>query len=235
MLSLYTGTPGSYKSYHAVDEICRILKFGGRVIANFKISDDFLKSKQCKGTFIYVNNRDITCQYFIDFARKHHSNKIYKCQTFVYIDEASILFNQRVFGKSDKVARLNWINFFANSRHFGYDFILIVQQDKMIDAQIRALVESEFRHRSIKHYKLFGSFLSKFFKMFFVIEVWYPARLKVGATPRFFHLFVARRYDTMGNFLCDDCQDQNFNDDRHQIITTGIEVPVNDLRKNIQK
>ena len=152
---LYSGTPGSFKSYHAVKSCISWLKSGGNLITNFPL--DYKKSikKPVSGVYEYVNNLDLTVEYLLDFAVKHHKPSV-KAQTLIVIDEASIKFNSRDFMVKD---RMRWINFFANHRHFNFDVIMITQQDRMLDRQIRGLIETEYKHRSIKNYKTFGFFL----------------------------------------------------------------------------
>ena len=42
----------------------------------------------------------------------------------------------------------------------GYDCILISQDDKCIDKQIRAVLETEYLHRNVSKYKLFGKIIA---------------------------------------------------------------------------
>lgn len=200
MIYLYTGTPGSFKSYHAVAECLTSLKRGKNVITNFPLAyEKKLKKKQVSGVYEYVNNLQLTVKYLVDFAIKHHTNSV-KSQTLLVIDEASIKFNSRDFSKKD---RLEWINFFANHRHFNFDIILIAQQDRMIDRQIRGLIETEYKHRVIKNYKAFGFILSSLFlrRSFLAVEYWYPCGLRSGSRLYFFNKKIACCYDTMLLFV----------------------------------
>lgn len=195
---LYSGTPGSFKSYHAVKSCISWLKSGGNLITNFPL--DYKKSikKPVSGVYEYVNNLDLTVEYLLDFAVKHHKPSV-KAQTLIVIDEASIKFNSRDFMVKD---RMRWINFFANHRHFNFDVIMITQQDRMLDRQIRGLIETEYKHRSIKNYKTFGFLLySLFGGCFMCIEVWYPCKLNVGSSFNIFNKKIASCYDTMGLFI----------------------------------
>ena len=58
----------------------------------------------------------------------------------VIIDECQIIFNCRDFGRKDRGA---WVTLFSQHRKLGFNFILITQNDRMLDKQIRALVETE--------------------------------------------------------------------------------------------
>lgn len=195
---LYSGTPGSYKSYHAVKQSILWLKSGGNLITNFPL--DFKKKikKPIKGVYVCVNNLELTVDYLIKFACDHHHVGT-KAQTLVVIDEASIKFNSRDFNMKD---RMDWINFFANHRHFNFNVILITQKDIMLDKQIRGLIETEYKHRIIKNYKALGMFLNFIFRgCFMCIEYWYPCKLKTSAYLSFFNKSIADCYDTMGLFV----------------------------------
>lgn len=196
MISLYSGTPGSYKSYHAVMESVQALRLGKNVITNFPLNYKKRIKKPIKGTYECVNNIDLTVDYLINFACDHHKPGT-KAQTLVVIDEASIKYNSRDFNMHD---RMDWINFFANHRHFNFDVILITQKDMMLDKQIRGLIEVEYKHRSLKEYKALGLLLS-FTGAFMVIEIWYPCKLKTGSSMKFFNKRIADCYDTMGLFV----------------------------------
>jgi len=194
---LYSGTPGSYKSYHAVKECLTWLKQGRNLITNFPLLYQ-KRIKKIRGVYEQVTNDELTIDYLIDFAIKHHKKGV-KAQTLLVIDEASIKFNSREFQNKD---RLQWVNFFANHRHFNFDVILIAQQDRMIDRQIRMLIETEYRHRALKHYGFVGMMANLLFRGFFiVIERWYPAQTRVGSSFGIFNKRIANCYDTMGLFV----------------------------------
>ena len=89
----------------------------------------------------------------------------------VVIDEAQLIFNSREFGRKD---RMQWVSLFSQHRHLGYNFILITQHDRMLDRQIRALVESEVRHRKLNNYGFIGFLLSLIqVQLFVALEYWY--------------------------------------------------------------
>ena len=120
----------------------------------------------------------------------------------VVIDEASIKFNSRDFNVKD---RMEWIRFFANHRHFNFEIVLIAQQDRMLDRQIRGCIETEFKHRALKNHKLFGRFLNWLFHgCFMCVEYWYPCKLKNEAMFHVFNKRIASCYDTMALFIDSD-------------------------------
>lgn len=178
---------------HAITD----LKYGRNVISNFPMDFSPIKLKK-RGLFEYWSNDKITPENLLKFAKEHHK-KGYNAQTVVIIDEASTMFNSRDFGRAD---RLQWINFFANHRHFNFDFILVTQSDKMLDKQIRGLIEQEIRHRAVANYNFFTFIFSKIVKgVYATVEYWYPCRMRNGGS---FHKFDRKKascYDTMALFI----------------------------------
>lgn len=171
-ITLYSGTPGSGKSYHAASEIWNWLRFKDRgLICNFPLNGKILKErKRCR--FDYVDNRDLTVDFLKDYASIYHKVGVER-QTLVVIDEAQVLFNARTFAAKN---RQEWCTFFSQHRKYGYDFILIAQYDRMLDRQIRCLLEYEVRHRKLNNYGFGGFFLSLFTGLstwFIAIEYWY--------------------------------------------------------------
>lgn len=198
MLSLYSGTPGSYKSYHAVAEVISWLRLGRNVICNFPVDYKHVIKRKIKGEYQFLLDDQITVDYLIDYAKTHHKKSVH-AQTLVVIDEASLKFNPRDFGRKD---RMTWINFLANHRHFNFEFILITQTDRMLDRQIRGLIETEYKHRAIKNINTLCWFIDKIFRgCYMIIEYWYPCRFRVKAEFGIFHKRIADCYDTMALFV----------------------------------
>jgi hypothetical protein len=167
-ITVYTGTPGSGKSFHAAKDIVRRLKRGGGLICNFPINEGYVKKK--KTHVEYWDNSEFSVERFVKYALDNH--KIGKeGQTLVVIDECQILFNCRDFGRKDRNA---WVNLFAQHRKLGFNFILITQSDRFLDKQIRALIEEEVRHRKLNNYGIGGLLLGLTFKTWFIaISYWY--------------------------------------------------------------
>lgn len=173
MISLYTGTPGSGKSFHAAKDIVTRLKRGGTLIANFPINLDSIK--KVKGNFIYRDNLEMTVEFLVEYAKENHVIGK-EGQALIVIDEAQVIFNCREYGNKD---RFGWVKFFSQHRKLGYNIILIAQNDKMIDKQIRALVEYEVKHRKINNYGFAGLLFSLTFQTYFVaIDYWYGMKGK---------------------------------------------------------
>ena len=67
----------------------------------------------------------------------------------LFIDECAVYFNARNWNDSK---RKDWIKFFhSQHRKLGYDVYLVTQFDSMVDKQVRALVEYEFKHRKLNN------------------------------------------------------------------------------------
>ena len=177
-ITLYSGTPGSGKSYHAARDIAARLRRGGGLIANFPVNEGAVK--KCKSRVDYWDNAELTPERLVSYALEHH--KIGKeGQTLVVVDECQVIFNCRDYSRKD---RAGWVQFFSQHRKLGFDFLLITQQDRMLDRQFRGLIETEVRHRKLNNYGTGGFILSLFTGLstwFIAIEYWYGGnKLKLG-------------------------------------------------------
>lgn len=193
MIYLYTGTPGSGKSYHATSKIYYKLhykkkKYVGRVISNYwlDIDDD---------RFLYLDNSEITVDKLIQFALKNHKVGI-EGQTLLVIDEAQIIFNSRTWntgtGKGISANdRMQWIKFFSQHRKFGFDIILVCQNDRMLDRQIRVMTEYEVAHMKINNY-----FRILPLTFFLAVTRWYGQKMKLDHNTILFRKKIARLYDS---------------------------------------
>ena len=200
MIYLYSGTPGSGKSYHAVAVIAHKLgrRDKNRVIANFPLT-----GKKITSRFEYWDNSDITIGRLMDYARRHHRLGV-EGQTLVVIDEAQCIFNSRDWNgkgvlhsalKRQPDSRMDWIKFFSQHRKFGYNVILIAQSDKMLDKQIRSLIEYD-----VKHIKMNNGFFFFLPTSFLAVEKWYGQRMKLGQEVIWYHKRVAAMYDSYALF-----------------------------------
>lgn len=202
MIYLYSGTPGSGKSLHTASVIYWTLRRGLPVISNFAINTG--RIKRIKGGFREVENDNLKPDYLIDFSREYFQGRRVKEGTILLvIDECQLIFNAREWNVK---GRNEWLSFFTQHRKYGYDIILVAQFDRMIDRQIRALIEYEQIHRKVSNYGIKGRILSAFCfgNLFVSVKVWYPMKEKVGS-----ELFVSHKkyyslYDTFGSFASAD-------------------------------
>lgn len=196
MINLYSGTPGSGKSYHAIQLALRVLSWGRPVIANFPMVFD--KKEIKKGydkRFHYWTNDNITIETLVRFALDNQFiEKRKESQCLVIIDEAGGRFNSREFKSSD---RRSWIDFFSQHAKVGYDFLLVAQNDRMLDRQIRGYMENETIHRKLNNFAMFWMLP---FTVFVGIEYWYVARQRVAASFMLYRQKIANKYDRFRMF-----------------------------------
>lgn len=196
MIYLYSGTPGSGKSLNSIRDIINKLSLGGNVIANFPIKTELIKPHRKKklGKFIYRDNKDLTVKFLTDFALINHEKGI-EAQTLIVIDEAQAMFNPRDFRDKN---RKDYNHFFSLHRHLGYNVILITQNDRLLDKQIRCLIEYEIKHRKINNFKLIGRMLP--FCTFACVTYWYGVREKIGVEFFTYKKKLASMYDSYALF-----------------------------------
>lgn len=178
-IDFFSGTPGSGKSLHAAKKIVDWSRQGKPVITNFEVD----LSKYPKANQICVDDDDLTPDFLVKFSREYfQGRKLTKKDEdtiLLVIDECQLVFNSREYQKKDRKA---WIKLFSTHRHLGYHVILIAQMDKMLDKQIRGLIEYEFIHRKLSNFGKAGKLLTIALagEMFTSVQMWYPLKLKIG-------------------------------------------------------
>lgn len=201
MIYLYSGTPGSGKSLHQAIDIYYDLKFNKPVIANYTINTDIFHKNV---PFIYLPNNKLTPDELVKISQEYFKNHKFKeGKLKLYIDECQILFNAREWNIK---GRDDWLVFFTQHRKYGYDIYLIAQFDRMIDRQIRSLIEYEVIHRKVKNFGFWGGLFNVLALggLFVAITVWYPLKEKTGseffkANKKYFELY--NTYDTFNKKL----------------------------------
>lgn len=199
MISLYSGTPGSGKSLHCARTITNWSRLGYPVIGNFTVD----LSKYKRADFTYCPNDKMTPEFLVNYSRQRFGSKQPKeGSILLVIDECQLLFNAREWQQS---GRAQWLSFFTQHRKLGYDIILIAQFDRMVDRQIRSLIEHEYIHRKMSNFGWQGKIMSLFFggKTFIAVKMWYPLHEKLGS-----EIFHARKslysiYDSYATFDAD--------------------------------
>lgn len=198
MISLYSGTPGSGKSLHCARTIINWSRLGYPVVGNFTVD----LSKYKRADFTYCPNDKMKPDYLIKLSQEKVGSKPKEGSILLVIDECQLLFNAREWQQS---GRAQWLSFFTQHRKLGYDIILIAQFDRMVDRQIRSLIEHEYIHRKMSNFGWQGKLLSLFFggKTFIAVKMWYPLHEKLGS-----EIFHARKwmysvYDTYAAFGSD--------------------------------
>ena len=163
MIDLYSGTPGSGKSLHTADVISRWLhQVRAPVIGNFSFNAAACHPRGW-GSYLEVNNLMLNPEFLEYFSEKYKRLRGWQTvpeeHILLVIDEAQLLFNAREWNKGD---RAGWISFFTQHRKLGYKVILIAQFDRMLDRQIRSVIEYEHVHRKVKNVGTFGKLFNFF-------------------------------------------------------------------------
>jgi len=196
MITLYSGTPGSGKSLHVSRDIIKHLCKKSAVIANFPINTKLVKKRKGKnsGDFIYRKNIDLTADYLRKVA-KHYNKDRKEGQLLLVIDEAGMKFNSRGWQSPD---RMDWLEFFSQHRKLGYNIIMVSQQDRQIDKQMRAVLEYDVKHKKANNFKTLGLILSALrIPIFSAVTYWYGQAERVGAEVFRFRKRDSQIYDTM--------------------------------------
>lgn len=181
MIYLYSGTPGSGKSLDVARVIYYQLKKHIPCVCNFDINTKKINGSNEKD-FIYYDNTSLDPSKLIDISKEYFkTHKFKEGQLLLVIDECQLMFNAREWNKE---GRDSWLSFFTQHRKYGYDVILVAQFDRMIDRQIRSLIEYEQVHRKVSNFGLRGKLISLFAggKLFVSVKVWYPMKERVGST-----------------------------------------------------
>lgn len=200
MISLYSGTPGSGKSLHSAADILRRIKFKKMTIGNFPISID-------SEYYIFLDSA-LNVKWLIDFSKEYFKRHPYKEGAIrVYIDEAQLLFNCRDFSRNDRAL---WISFFTQHRHLGYDIVFMCQFNRMLDRQIRSLIEYEFIHKKVNRFGFKGWIISLCFlhpgNLFCYTKIWSPLNEKVESGFFSYKKKLGKLYDT--NRLFDNLKEE---------------------------
>lgn len=194
---LYSGTPGSGKSYHVVLDAWRYLSgfHDHVVISNFYLT----LPKKTRNKYIYLDNSELTPERLVDIVRDNPISGR-EGRYICIIDEAQLIFNARSW---DAKARASWISFFTQHRKYGYDIYLIAQFDRMLDRQVRCLIETEVRHRKMNNYKHGWIFSLLFFgkPVFMAISYWYGGnKIMLDRDIMIYSRKIGKLYDTYTAF-----------------------------------
>lgn len=194
MITFFSGTPGSGKSLHTAMVIYNnLFKKKNNVICNFDINQDIYNSKKKKGKFEYITNLELDVEYLKNFALENHKTQK-EGQTLLIIDECQLLFNSRNWQQN---GRMEWIEFFTQHRKYYYDIILISQFDRLIDRQIRSLIEYETVHRKVNNFKI-GDYLPV--TLFVYVTKWYSQKAKISSKFFIYQKKYSKLYDSYKTF-----------------------------------
>jgi len=204
MIYLYSGTPGSGKSLQMAHEVVKWIKsYKKNVIGNTRISVDAIMGKSIKehGKFYFFDNEYLTPDILYRYALRFHREDI-ESQTLIVIDEAQAKFHPNVMkleAQENKFYRKEWLDFFTQHRQLGYDVLIITQFDKLLDAQVRCLLEYNYVHRKANNFQAIGKFLTLMgFSLFVQIQKWYGVNAVSGTQYFTYSKKYANIYDSYG-------------------------------------
>lgn len=193
MIYLYSGTPGSGKSLHQASDLYYWLRNGKPAITNFDIETGIIDTKK-EILHYYADNSVLSPEFLIKVGQIYFKNHKFKEGAIrVYIDECQLLFNAREWNTK---GRKEWLSFFTQHRKYGYDIYLVAQFDRMIDRQIRSLIEYEVIHRKVKNFGKWGFVFNTLAggNLFVAVKIWYPMKEKISSeffkgNKRYFSLY----------------------------------------------
>ncbi|WP_164685075.1 zonular occludens toxin domain-containing protein [Brevibacillus reuszeri] len=194
MIWQYVGTIGSGKSYHALEKIVEYLGKGKHVIANFPLSfPPYMVRKGYADRFLFLPDHLLEDERAISFLLKTSKDMGFnegEGNCLVVIDEAGNYFPP---DKSTSPLQKYWNKFFTQSRKLGYDFILVMQDDKQINRTIRACCEYEIKHRKANNIFPFSMLP---FTIFMYVTYWKQTRERLSSESSLFVKKFSSLYDT---------------------------------------
>ncbi len=154
MILCYQGSPGSGKTYDAVNRVIENLKRGRVVYTNIDGLDDSLNREVVKvltnlddfeisKRLVYLTSDQIACFW------KHC-----KSGSMIVIDEIHKWFNSRDWQSAKNREFADWA---STHRHQGYDVIMVTQNIQKVDSQVRSVVEFTYEYRKLN---MFGSWVN---------------------------------------------------------------------------
>lgn len=224
MITMFSGTIGSGKSYHALERVIDYLSKGKHVMANFPLN--FTEGQIRQGwanRFMYVDDSYFMSVHGIrllmDVSRREgwlDSEDEDLC--LLVIDEAT-----NFFAKEDntKPEQRLWRTFFTQSRKFSYDIIMIVQDDQSINKTISKCIEYDVKHRKANNIFPF-SILSLFkITIFIYITYWKQQRTRLKSASSVFLKRLSKMYQHKKLFA-------NLDDELDKFIKLLPAVPMPD-------
>jgi len=203
-ITLFSGNPGQGKSLHLCMEIYQRLKNNRNVIANFPIVESVFYKKRLfsskivkikkMGKFEYIPNANLTVRKLVQYAMENHKPRE-EAQTLLCIDECQLFFNPREYMKSD---RLSWNNFFIQHRKLGYKIILVAVNGRILDRQIRDIIEFDIKHRQVSNFGGIGKLFPR--GLFACITYWCANKKKLSMDFIRYSNFYGEMYDTYKMF-----------------------------------
>lgn len=194
MISQYIGPIGSGKSYHALEDIYAHLKKGLYVIANFplRFTDRMIRLGYADRFLFLPDNfleDESGISVFLHLSDKYKFNE-FSNLCLVVLDEAGGVYPP---DQATSPVQRMWKDFFKQSRKLGFDFILIMQDEKEINRTITSCIEYKVVHR--KANAIFPFSLLPF-TLFLHITYWKQSRTRLRSGSSIFVKSFGKMYDT---------------------------------------
>lgn len=155
MITAFTGTPGSGKTYDAVRKIVDNLRLGRVIYTNVEGMD----APECLEMIKMVAGlSDYGLAKHLRFLERSQVQEFWLHVSpgcLIVLDEVQNDFNAREWQSQKNVYFNTWA---STHRHHGFDVILITQSIQRIDTAVRALVEWTYVYRKVNY---FGSLVQK--------------------------------------------------------------------------
>lgn len=164
MITLFVGSPGSGKTYEAVDKIVRNLRAGRTVCTNIdgmevEKHQHYLRELaglddiEFASRFIFLQRDDVLRFWAVVTESRELGSEFVPVQrhicppgSLVIIDETHKFFNSRDWQSQANRSLADWA---STHRHEGYDVIFITQVADKIDKQVRSLAEWTYFFRKV--------------------------------------------------------------------------------------
>jgi len=194
MIEQFVGTIGSGKTYHALERIAEHLKKGKYVIANFPMSfPPAMVRKGYADRFLYLPTEHLEDEsgiaIFIKLAEEYGFDEFTNLCLCV-LDESGDIFPPN---QATSQLQRTYKKFFKVSRHLGYDFILIMQDETEINKTITKCMEYKVVHRKANNIFPF-SLLP--FTIFMHITYWKQSRQRLKSGSTIFVKSFSKLYNT---------------------------------------
>lgn len=198
---LYSGTPGSGKSLHAASDIrFQLNRHKPRpVIGNFPINYEGIRHPEM---YQYIPNWEMRPDDLYQMAEDWwaaHPDDFREERYLVVLDECQLILNARSWSQRDRLA---WIQLFSQHRKVGMKVVLVAQNAKMVDNQLRMLIEYDVVHRKLSNVGTLGWLMSLPFagRIFVRVTNFYTLNERLSS-----EWYIARRadmrlYDTHAKF-----------------------------------
>lgn len=212
VITLFSGTPGSGKSLRVAKNILEEVRFIKRnvICCNMKVDPEYACRSEKDGKLMFCPDYSLIMnpEPFYAYAKKYHEIGR-EGQTLIVFDEIQEILGPeavKAYSKIYKDYLTDWVTFFSQHRHLGYEIYVITQYDRMIHPSIRFLIEYNFVHRKLRNAGDFGFFLAFMIRLFTGKEVfiqvrkWRATKQKMGSSFYTYSKKLARLYDSYKKF-----------------------------------